>query len=146
MAKLVWGWKCHRRHWKAWFYPSFRLVSSRRIGRYICCCSIAQLCLTLCDPVDCSTPGLPVSHHLPEGMRHVQTPMVVSQDSLPPLYYPFINSVSKHWVLLHISYSEQDSVLTYSWSHLIYLKCHSILTINIVNTVDNILTVNISPS
>ena len=29
-----------------------------------CCCSVAMLCLTLCDPVDCSTPGLPVLHHL----------------------------------------------------------------------------------
>ena len=25
-----------------------------------CCCSVAQLCPTLCDPMDCSTPGLPV--------------------------------------------------------------------------------------
>ena len=31
-----------------------------------CCCSVAQLCLTLCDHVDCSTPGLPVLHHLPK--------------------------------------------------------------------------------
>ena len=23
-----------------------------------CCCSVAQSCLTLCDPVDCSTPGV----------------------------------------------------------------------------------------
>ena len=29
-------------------------------------CSVAQLCLTLCDPMDCSTPGLPVHHQLPE--------------------------------------------------------------------------------
>ena len=28
--------------------------------------SVAQLCPTLCDPVDCSTPGLPVYHQLPE--------------------------------------------------------------------------------
>ena len=28
--------------------------------------SVAQLCLTLCDPVNCSTPGLPVHHQLPE--------------------------------------------------------------------------------
>ena len=28
--------------------------------------SVAQLCLILCDPVDCSTPGLPVHHQLPE--------------------------------------------------------------------------------
>ena len=28
--------------------------------------SAAQSCLTLCDPVDCSTSGLPVHHQLPE--------------------------------------------------------------------------------
>ena len=28
--------------------------------------SVAQLCLTLCNPMDCSTPGLPVHHQLPE--------------------------------------------------------------------------------
>ena len=31
-----------------------------------CCCSVAQPCLTLCDPMDCSMPGLPVHHQLPE--------------------------------------------------------------------------------
>ena len=28
--------------------------------------SVAQLCPTLCDPVNHSTPGLPVHHQLPE--------------------------------------------------------------------------------
>ena len=28
--------------------------------------SVAQSCPTLCDPMDCSTPGLPVQHQLPE--------------------------------------------------------------------------------
>ena len=28
--------------------------------------SVAQACPTLCDPMDCSTPGLPVHHQLPE--------------------------------------------------------------------------------
>ena len=31
-----------------------------------CCCSVAKLCLTLCNPVDCSTPGFTVHHQLPE--------------------------------------------------------------------------------
>ena len=30
------------------------------------CCSVAKLCLTLCDPMDCSPPSFPVLHHLPE--------------------------------------------------------------------------------
>ena len=28
--------------------------------------SIAQSCQTLCDPMNCSTPGLPVHYQLPE--------------------------------------------------------------------------------
>ena len=28
--------------------------------------SVAQSCLTLCGPMDCSTPGVPVHHQLPE--------------------------------------------------------------------------------
>ena len=30
------------------------------------CCSVTQLCPTLCDSVNWSIPGLPVLHHLPE--------------------------------------------------------------------------------
>ena len=32
----------------------------------LCCCSVTQLCPTLCDPMDFSTAGFPVLHHLPE--------------------------------------------------------------------------------
>ena len=31
-----------------------------------CCCSVAQSCPTLCHPMDCSMPGFPVLHHLPQ--------------------------------------------------------------------------------
>ena len=33
---------------------------------YIQLSSVAQLCLTLCDPINCSMPGLPVHHQLPK--------------------------------------------------------------------------------
>ena len=34
--------------------------------------SVTQLCPTLCDPMNCSTPGLPVHHQLPEfSQTHV---------------------------------------------------------------------------
>ena len=36
------------------------------------CCSAAKSCLTLCDPMDCSTPGLPVLHYL---LEFAQTPL-----------------------------------------------------------------------
>ena len=31
--------------------------------------SVAQSCLTLCDPMNCSTPGLPVHHQIPEFIQ-----------------------------------------------------------------------------
>ena len=34
--------------------------------------SVSQSCPTLCDPIDCSTPGFPVQHHLSElAQTHV---------------------------------------------------------------------------
>ena len=37
------------------------------------CCSVSKSGPTLCDPMDCTTPGLPVSYHLPEFARvHVR--------------------------------------------------------------------------
>ena len=36
------------------------------------CCSVAQLCPTLCNPMDCSMPGFPVLHSLAEfAQTHV---------------------------------------------------------------------------
>ena len=37
-----------------------------------CCCSFAKSCLILCDPLDCSTPGVPILHCLMElAQTHV---------------------------------------------------------------------------
>ena len=35
-------------------------------SQYTFCCSVSKSCLTLADPMDCSTPGFCVPHHLPE--------------------------------------------------------------------------------
>ena len=48
--------------------------------------SVAQSCLTLCDPVDCSTPGFPVHHQLPELVQtHVHRVGEAIQPSHPLL-------------------------------------------------------------
>ena len=48
------------------------------------CCSAAQSCLILCDPMDCSTPGFPVLHHIPEPAQpHVHWVSDAIQPSLP---------------------------------------------------------------
>ena len=43
--------------------------------------SVAQLCPTLCDPMNRSTPGLPVHHHLPE---FTQTHVHRVRDAIQP--------------------------------------------------------------
>ena len=48
--------------------------------------SVAQSCLTLCDPMNCSMPGLPVHHQLPESTRtHVRQVSDAIQPSRPLL-------------------------------------------------------------
>ena len=53
-----------------------------------CCCSFTQLCLTLCNPMDCSTPGLPVPHHLP---KFAQVHVHCIGDAIQPSH-PFTSS------------------------------------------------------
>ena len=43
--------------------------------------SVTQSCLTLCDPLDCSTPGLPVHHQLP---KFTQTHVHPVGDAIQP--------------------------------------------------------------
>ena len=46
--------------------------------------SVAQSCLTLCDPMNCSMPGLPVHHQLPEFTQtHVNRVCDAIQPSQP---------------------------------------------------------------
>ena len=46
--------------------------------------SVAQLCLILCHPMDCSRPGFPVRHYLPElTQTHVHRVSDVIQPSHP---------------------------------------------------------------
>ena len=46
--------------------------------------SVAQSCPTLCDPMNCSTPGLPVHHHFPESTQtHVHWVGDATQPSHP---------------------------------------------------------------
>ena len=52
--------------------------------------SVTQSCSLLCDPMDCSTPGLPVHHQLPEPTQtHVHWVGDVIQQSHPLSFTPF---------------------------------------------------------
>ena len=57
-------------------------------------CSVTQSCLTLCDPMDWSTPGFPVLYHLPEfAQTHVHWVGDAIQSSHPLLSLLLLPSV-----------------------------------------------------
>ena len=93
--------------------------------------SVAQLCPTVCNPMDCSTPGLPVHHQLPElTQTHVHLVGDAIQPShplsspSPPAFnlfqhqglFQWVSSSkwSKYWSFsFNISPSNEDSGLIY---------------------------------
>ena len=62
-----------------------------------CCCSVAKMRLTLCNPMDSALPGFPVLHHLPEfAQTHVHWVGDAMQPSHPlSSPSPFLN-LSQH--------------------------------------------------
>ena len=53
------------------------------------CCSVAQLCPTLCNPMDCSMPGFPVLHH-PPGLAQTQVVELVMPSNHLILCHPLL--------------------------------------------------------
>ena len=68
--------------------------------------SVAQSCLTLCNPMDCSTPGLPVHHQLPElAQTHIHRVSDAIQPSHPLLSpSPPAFNLSQHRVFSNESF------------------------------------------
>ena len=53
-------------------HPHLSFTLAGLISGICCCRAVAKLCLTLCDSMDCSMPGSPVLHCLPEfAQTHV---------------------------------------------------------------------------
>ena len=55
---------CRITHESVWYW--LPVVIFFFINQLCCYCSAAQTCPALCDPVNCSTPGLAVHHQFPE--------------------------------------------------------------------------------
>ena len=66
-----------------WQVDSFPLSHQGSPCLSISLSSVAQLCLTLCNPMDCSTPGFPVHHHL---LELAQTHVHWVGDAIQPSY------------------------------------------------------------
>ena len=105
-----------RNAWHYCWYISWILTHFLILLCPISFSSVTQLCLTLCDPMDCSTPGLPVHHHLPElTQTHVHRVSDAIQPShlcrpllLQPSIFPSIRVFSNESVL-HIRWPKHWS-------------------------------------
>ena len=63
-----------------------------------CCCLVDKLCLTLCNPVDCTMPGFPVLHYL---LEFAQTHVCGVGEAIQPSHplspaSPLALNLSKH--------------------------------------------------
>ena len=76
--------------------------------------SVTKLCPTVCHPMDCSTPGIPVHHQLPElAQTHVHQVGDDIQPSLPllsPTPPAFNLPASGPFPMSHIFASEGQSI------------------------------------
>ena len=73
--------------------------------------SVAQLCLTVCDPMDCSTPGFPVHHQLRSLLKLMSIKTVMPSNHLI-LCHPLLLLPS---VLPSIRVFSNESVLHIRW-------------------------------
>ena len=111
--------------------------------------SVAQSCLTLCNPMDCSTPGLPVHHQLPEFTQtHVHPTGDAIQPS-PPLLSPspptfnfsqhqglfkWVNSSHQVAKILELQFSispssEDSELISFGWTGWISLQSKGLLSL-----------------
>ena len=64
-----------------------------------CCCLVTKLCLTLCNPMDGSTPGFPILHYLPELAQtnvHRVSDAIQPSHPLSPPSPPALNLSQHH--------------------------------------------------
>ena len=83
--------------------------------------SVAQLCLILCDPMDCSMPGLPVHHQLPEFTQthvHWVSDAIQPSHSLSSPFPPALNLSQHQGLFKWVSSSHQVAkVLEFQLQH-----------------------------
>ena len=95
------------------FFLGYRRPSQQKYLLYLVrFSSVTQSCLTLCDPMNCSTPGLPVHHQLPEFTQtHVHRVGDAIQPSHPlsSLSPPALN-LSQHQIF------SNESALLIRWT------------------------------
>ena len=111
----------------SWLWDIFQthLVFDDSFEKY-CCCSVAKSCLTLCNPMNRSTPSLPALHCLLSLLKFISTESVKTSNHLIlchsllllPSIFPSIRVFSNEsslWVLclLNKSNREKTNIVLY---------------------------------
>ena len=97
-------WRQIHTHWKS-YDSHYSHFSQNKL--YILFSSVSQLCLTPCDPMDCSTPGLPLHDQLREFTQthvhwvseSIQPSHALSSPSPPAFNFPSIRVFSNKSIL-----------------------------------------------
>ena len=76
------------------------------------CCLITQSCPTLWDPMDCSTPGFPVLHHL---LEFAQIHVHWVSDAIQPSHLIFCHPLLLPSIFPSIRVFSNESVLRIRW-------------------------------
>jgi len=107
-----------------WLFITVIIASSLELAcdnKNCCCCSVAQSCPTLCNPMDCSTPGFPVLHQLQElAQTRVYWVGDAIQPSHPlsPTSHPALNLPQHQGLFQWVSSSHQVAkVLEFQLQH-----------------------------
>ena len=100
------------------------ICRNQKVYFKMCCCSVAKPCPTLSNPMDCSTLGFPVLHHLSEFAQvHVHWISDAIQPSHPLLFPPS--------VFPSIRVFSGESVLHIRWPKFGASASASVLPVNI---------------
>ena len=93
---------------------------------YCCCCSVAKSCTTICGPMDCSIPGFPVLHYVPEFAQirvHRVGDAIQPSHPLVPRSPPAFNLSQHQGLFQWVSSSHQVAkVLEAYWGMVIFEK------------------------
>ena len=100
---------CYFKPWKKGRKEKER--KKERKKRPFCCSLFTQSCPTLWDPMDCSTPGFPVLHYLPE-LAQIHVHWVV--DTIQPSH-PLSSPSPPAFIFLSIKVFSSESALHIRW-------------------------------
>ena len=104
-----------------------------------CCCSVAQLYLTLCSPVDCSMPGFPVLHQLLELVFFFFKKLQNTFQVFMPFYIPTSNVKDFQAILflVYFLYNLQKYVVHVMYGSVSEFSLFFFFSVDLVGFVDN---------